>query len=81
MACLDVELCDKIDSLNTNISAMQLQQSAEGLTLTAINSNIVSLVTVANSIQGYFIIFTALFICYKLGQWVFNLIRDISLGW
>ncbi len=81
MACLDTELCDKIDLLNTNLSVIQTQQTAEGPTLTAINLDTVSLVRIANSLQGYFIIFTALFICYKIGQWIFNLVRNLALGW
>ena len=39
MACLDTELCDKIDLLNTTVSTIQTQQVSDSLVFAQIQNN------------------------------------------
>jgi hypothetical protein len=69
MACLDVELCDKIDVLNTNILELHLDNLNIQTSLIEINDNVIMI-----SSWVSLVIFFA--VVYLLIRWLFRLITN-----
>jgi len=81
MACLDVELCEKVDAMQSSIDALNgTLTTISGYTLQSSTDTPV-LVDYVSQTNGYLFFLIIGLITYFIVSWIFKLFKDIALNW
>lgn len=80
MACLDIELCEKIDTLNLNVENTNLLLATTNEQTLQISQDLISLNDYVQQTNGYIYFAIVAFIVYRIVSWIFSVFRSIALG-
>lgn len=81
MACADVELCEKVDTMQTSIDTLnETLTTISGHTLQSSTDTPV-LVDYVSQTNGYIFFIIVGLITYFIVSWIFKLFKDIALNW
>jgi hypothetical protein len=74
MACIDIEMCEKIDTMNTNLETLISQQQNYETLFSGIDNKL-------NNIGFWVYLIIIGFAVYLIVRWIFRLFSNLALGW
>lgn len=81
MACQDIDLCDKVDQVNTYLLSIQNTQSTMTSAVDTLSYTTIALDDKLNSIGFYVYLLIIGISVYIIIRYIFGIIKSFALGW